>query len=135
MVPVLLYPAVVLHPGSTPLWSVGRLVGRDLFSVCLTLRDLFSVCICNHLPSLSGLLLPLYYVSCTLKSITSRFCIVYHHLPYIPSVCHSTYLVSNCTHFCVDLQEVYLWIFKQALGFTVSVIFCLMHLFLKYFVL
>ena len=125
MVPVLLYPTVVLHLGSTPLWGVGRLVGRDLFSVC----------ICNYLPSLPALLLPLCYVSCTLKSITSYFGIVYHCLTYIPSVCYRTYLVSNCAHFCVDLKEIYLWIFKQALGFTISFIFCLMHLFPKYFVL
>ena len=118
-------PNVVLHSGSAPLWGVGRLAGRDLFSVC----------ICNYLSSLPGLLLPLYYVNCTLKSITSYFCIVYHYLPYIPSACHSTYLVSNCSHFYIDLQEIYLWIFKQALGFTISVLFCLMHLFLKYFVL
>lgn len=74
--------------------------------------------------SLAVLLPPLHYVSSVSKSITWYPCIIHHSLIYIPSVCHTTFLVSNCIHFYVDLQEIYLFGFLNQL-LNVSLLFFL----------
>lgn len=86
-------------------WNLGHqkaVEGRGLSSIFLA-PNCFN-CL-THWPAV--FLQLLHDVTSVLESIIQYFCITPHSL-MLPQVCHSTFLLSNCIHFYVDLQENYL---------------------------